>query len=405
MAYEILMPKLSSTMDTGTITTWLKNVGERIEVGEAIFEVMTDKIAIEVESYEEGFLLKKYIDDGESAPVNSIIGYIGEEDEEVPETIPPLIDENTNAKSEEDDIKQENKKILEIHQTDKVRATPAARRLARLNNVELKNIIGTGPRSRVQANDVLNYDLNKEHENDHHFIESGSELIPWTSMRKVIAENMLKSKKEIPHVVMTAEVDMTKVVQLRNYLLPLIQDETGERLSYLEIIAKATSHNLKRYPIFNSRSSDEGVFQYKEVNLGVAVALEQGLIVPVVKNADKKGLVELTTEIKALTKKARSNQLLKEEMNDATFTISSLGKSRVKHFTPIINYPEVAILGVGGIYEKQKIVEKDGQLAVLNIPIVELSLSFDHRVVDGAPASAFLSDLVATLEEPMSLLI
>lgn len=405
MAYEILMPKLSSTMDTGTITTWLKNVGERIEVGEVIFEVMTDKIAIEVESYEEGFLLKKYIDDGESAPVNSIIGYIGEEDEEVPETIPPLIDENTNAKSKEDDIKQENKKILEIHQTDKVRATPAARRLARLNNVELKNIIGTGPRSRVQVNDVLNYDLNKEHKNDHHFIESGSELIPWTSMRKVIAENMLKSKKEIPHVVMTAEVDMTKVVQLRNYLLPLIQDETGERLSYLEIIAKATSHNLKRYPIFNSRSSDEGVFQYKEVNLGVAVALEQGLIVPVVKNADKKGLVELTTEIKALTKKARSNQLLKEEMNDATFTISSLGKSRVKHFTPIINYPEVAILGVGGIYEKQKIVEKDGQLAVLNIPIVELSLSFDHRVVDGAPASAFLSDLVATLEEPMSLLI
>ncbi|QZN88162.1 2-oxo acid dehydrogenase subunit E2 [Vagococcus lutrae] len=405
MAYEILMPKLSSTMDTGTITTWLKNVGERIEVGEVIFEVMTDKIAIEVESYEEGFLLKKYIDDGESAPVNSIIGYIGEEDEEVPETIPPLIDENTNAKSKENDIKQENKKILEIHQTDKVRATPAARRLARLNNVELKNINGTGPRSRVQANDVLNYDLNKEHENYQHFIESGSELIPWTSMRKVIAENMLKSKKEIPHVVMTAEVDMTKVVQLRNYLLPLIQDETGERVSYLEIIAKATSHNLKRYPIFNSRSSDEGVFKYKEVNLGVAVALEQGLIVPVVKNADKKGLVELTTEIKALTKKARSNQLLKEEMNDATFTISSLGKSRVKHFTPIINYPEVAILGVGGIYEKQKIVEKDGQLAVLNIPIVELSLSFDHRVVDGAPASAFLSDLVATLEEPMSLLI
>ncbi|WP_288394884.1 dihydrolipoamide acetyltransferase family protein [uncultured Vagococcus sp.] len=405
MAHEILMPKLSSTMDVGTITVWLKEEGDRVEVGEAIFEVMTDKIAIEVEAYEEGILLKKYIGNDGSAPVNSVIGYIGEAGEEVPATMPGL-DTSEEVIEEVVEVKEVATKVEESSvKTDKVRATPAARRLARLNNVDLYDVKGSGPRNRVQAQDILNYQPAVTGSAVTTVADDEFELIPWTPMRKVISENMVQSKREVPHVVMTAEVDMTKVVSLRKDLISLVEEETNERLSYLEIITKATTRVLKKYPIFNSRSSEEGIYQYKHVNMGIAVALEDGLIVPVVKNADKKGLAELTTDIKELTRKARNSQLSKDEMTGATFTISSLGKSKVKHFTPIINYPEAAILGVGGMYEKQEIITENGEVKVINKPVVELSLSFDHRVVDGAPASNFLSDLVTILEEPMSLLL
>ncbi|MGF2056030.1 dihydrolipoamide acetyltransferase family protein [Vagococcus fluvialis] len=405
MAHEILMPKLSSTMDVGTITVWLKEEGDRVEVGEAIFEVMTDKIAIEVEAYEEGILLKKYIGNDGSAPVNSVIGYIGEAGEEVPAIMPGL-ETSEEVIEEVVEVKEVATKVEESSvKTDKVRATPAARRLARLNNVDLYDVKGSGPRNRVQAQDILNYQPAVTGSAVTTVADDEFELIPWTPMRKVISENMVQSKREVPHVVMTAEVDMTKVVSLRKDLISLVEEETNERLSYLEIITKATTRVLKKYPIFNSRSSEEGIYQYKHVNMGIAVALEDGLIVPVVKNADKKGLAELTTDIKELTRKARNSQLSKDEMTGATFTISSLGKSKVKHFTPIINYPEAAILGVGGMYEKQEIITENGEVKVINKPVVELSLSFDHRVVDGAPASNFLSDLVTILEEPMSLLL
>ncbi|MGF2145616.1 dihydrolipoamide acetyltransferase family protein [Vagococcus fluvialis] len=406
MAYEILMPKLSSTMDVGTITVWLKEEGDRVEVGEAIFEVMTDKIAIEVEAYEEGILLKKYIGNDGSAPVNSVIGYIGEAGEEVPATMPGLETSEEVIEEVVVEVKEIATKVEESSvKTDKVRATPAARRLARLNNVDLYDVKGSGPRNRVQAQDILSYQPAVTGSAVTTVADDEFELIPWTPMRKIISENMVQSKREVPHVVMTAEVDMTKVVSLRKDLISLVEEETNERLSYLEIITKATTRVLKKYPIFNSRSSEEGIYQYKHVNMGIAVALEDGLIVPVVKNADKKGLAELTMDIKELTRKARNSQLTKDEMTGATFTISSLGKSKVKHFTPIINYPEAAILGVGGMYEKQEIITENGEIKVINKPVVELSLSFDHRVVDGAPASNFLSDLVTILEEPMSLLL
>ncbi|MFW7371998.1 dihydrolipoamide acetyltransferase family protein [Vagococcus fluvialis] len=406
MAHEILMPKLSSTMDVGTITVWLKEEGDRVEVGEAIFEVMTDKIAIEVEAYEEGILLKKYIGNDGSAPVNSVIGYIGESGEEVPATMPGLETSEEVIEEVVVEVKEIATKVEESSvKTDKVRATPAARRLARLNNVDLYDVKGSGPRNRVQAQDILSYQPAVTGSAVTTVADDEFELIPWTPMRKIISENMVQSKREVPHVVMTAEVDMTKVVSLRKDLISLVEEETNERLSYLEIITKATTCVLKKYPIFNSRSSEEGIYQYKHVNMGIAVALEDGLIVPVVKNADKKGLAELTTDIKELTRKARNSQLSKDEMTGATFTISSLGKSKVKHFTPIINYPEAAILGIGGMYEKQEIITENGEVKVINKPVVELSLSFDHRVVDGAPASNFLSDLVTILEEPMSLLL
>ncbi|MFW7393760.1 E3 binding domain-containing protein, partial [Vagococcus fluvialis] len=196
MAHEILMPKLSSTMDVGTITVWLKEEGDRVEVGEAIFEVMTDKIAIEVEAYEEGILLKKYIGNDGSAPVNSVIGYIGEAGEEVPATMPGLETSEEVIEEVVVEVKEIATKVEESSvKTDKVRATPAARRLARLNNVDLCNVKGSGPRNRVQSQDILSYQPAVTGSAVTTVADDEFELIPWTPMRKIISENMVQSKR------------------------------------------------------------------------------------------------------------------------------------------------------------------------------------------------------------------
>ena len=405
MANEVLMPKLSSTMDVGTITTWLKNEGDSVEIGEAIFEVMTDKIAIEVEAYDEGILLKKYIGDGDSAPVNSVIAYIGEAGEDVPAEMPGAEAElETAEETKAEEAAETVESVEEITAaTTKVRATPAARRIAREKGIDLQKVKGSGPKGRIQALDVKEYQEPTIAAATPKAAEG--ELIPWSGMRKAIADKMSESKQTIPHVTMNAEVDLTKVIELRKQLLPMVEERTGERLSFLEIISKAAMVALKAYPEFNANAYAEGIKQFEHVNLGVAVAVDAGLVVPVVEKADQKGLSDLTAAVKAVTKKAREGQLMPAEMSGGTFTISSLGRSKVQTFNPIINLPEVAILGVGGSYEKLVVEDTPEGPQVATITALNLCLSFDHRVADGAPAAAFLSMIVELLENPMSLLL
>jgi len=405
MANEVLMPKLSSTMDVGTITTWLKNEGDSVEVGEAIFEVMTDKIAIEVEAYDEGILLKKYIGDGDSAPVNSVIAYIGEAGEDVPAEMPGAEAEPETAEEAKAEEAAETGAPVEetTVATTNVRATPAARRIAREKGIDLQTIQGSGPKGRIQALDVKEYQAPAAAAPMPKAAEG--ELIPWSGMRKAIADKMSESKQTIPHVTMNAEVDLTNVIELRKQLVPMVEERTDERLSFLEIIAKAAMVALKAYPEFNANAYEDGIQRFDHVNLGVAVAVEAGLVVPVVEKADQKGLSALTAAVKAVTKKARNGQLLPAEMSGGTFTISSLGRSKVQTFNPIINLPEVAILGVGGSYEKLVVENTPEGPQAATITALNLCLSFDHRVADGAPAAAFLSMIVELLENPMSLLL
>lgn len=404
MANEVLMPKLSSTMDVGTITTWLKNEGDSVEIGEAIFEVMTDKIAIEVEAYDEGILLKKYIGDGESAPVNSVIAYIGEAGEDVPAEMP--------SGEAEAAVEEPEKAVEAVAEpvnepavaTAKVRATPAARRIAREKGIDLQKVKGSGPKGRIQAMDVKEYQEPATAATPKAAVKEG-ELIPWSGMRKAIADKMSESKQTIPHVTMNAEVDLTKVIELRKQLLPMVEERTDQRLSFLEIIAKAAMVALKAYPEFNAHAYEDGIKQFDQVNLGVAVAVDAGLVVPVVEQASQMGLSDLTAAVKAVTKKAREGQLMPAEMSGGTFTISSLGRSKVQTFNPIINLPEVAILGVGGSYDKLIVKNTSEGPSVATVTALNLCLSFDHRVADGAPAAAFLSMIVDLLENPMSLLL
>lgn len=373
---------------------------------------MTDKIAIEVEAYEEGVLLKRYIEADESAPVNSIIAYIGEVGEVVPENQPTTSDLEKTVSIDRVGENESTTSLTDValrntSATKKIRATPAARKEARKQDLDLAQVNGTGPKGRIQSKDIhslIEISEKSQSESKEKHVNN-TNLIPWSGMRKVIADNMLHSYTSIPHVTMTAEVDLTKVVSLRTQLLPEIEQQTSKRLSYLEIIIKAVTIALKQYPIFNAHALTEGIQQFKEVNIGVAVALAEGLVVPVVKEASRMGLNELTSSVKTLTEKARLGTLAPAEMRGGTFTISSLGKTKVQSFTPIINTPEVAILGVGGLYETLSTDLYHGLEKIETVPKLNLCLSFDHRVADGAPAASFLSLIVDLLEEPMKLLL
>ncbi|SFB00377.1 pyruvate dehydrogenase E2 component (dihydrolipoamide acetyltransferase) [Lentibacillus halodurans] len=461
MAKEVFMPKLSSTMEVGTLLQWFKAEGDPVEVGEPLFEIMTDKINIEVESYEEGVLLKRYYDVDEEIPVNAVIGYVGEENEEVPEE-PPAADGEADdgaisqaeggRKYTPSDVPTavapgtdgtpaaavSGAEKAPADADGKVRATPAARRVAREQNVELGSVKGSGPKGRVHEQDVKDaldstkatplagkiagdqdVDLSQVEGSGPHGkvrkadvmqhtaasaqvqLSEDTERIKLKGLRKAVADKMVQSTSTIPHVTLTSEVDMTHVIDVRKSLLPIIEKQTGYRLSYTEILMKATSQVLEAHPRVNASLIDHEIVLNKSVNIGLAVDVEDGLIVPSVKEVNHKGLAELTEVSKTVGKKARDNQLTPAEMTGSTFSISNLGMYAVDGFTPIINPPETAILGVGRIVEKPVVV--DGEVEVR--PMMVLSLSFDHRAIDGAPAAAFLTDLKERLENPYGLLI
>ncbi|MDN7244105.1 dihydrolipoamide acetyltransferase family protein [Planococcus shenhongbingii] len=458
MAKEIFMPKLSSTMEVGTMIQWFKNEGDSVEVGEPLFEIMTDKINIEVESYEEGILLKKYFEEDDEVPINHVVGYIGEAGERVPDDPPG----ESGAAAEEEDLSDSRQpevsdlKEQGISETsvpnetsgagenspleEKPRATPAARRVAREENIVLAEVPGSGPNGRIQQGDVMAFasshtapkatplakkvaeaegvelqgikgtgsqgkiyraDVEGAKQPAPISAGAGGKRVKMEGIRKVVAQRMHQSKTTAPHVTLTTEVDMTEAIGMRKQLLGSIEQQTGFRVSYTEIILKAAASSLKLHPNINVSLEGNEIVFHEEINLGLAVAVDNGLMVPVVKNVDQKGLSELTAECKRLGKAARDSKLKPDEMSGGTFTISNLGMYAIDAFTPVINQPESAILGVGRINEKP--VGVNGAIELR--PMMVLSLSFDHRVIDGAPAAAFLTELKEVLEHPYKLLV
>lgn len=447
MAKEVIMPKLGMTMETGTIIRWFKEQGEPVQTGDLLLEVMTDKINIEVESYETGILLKRYYEADTVVPVNQVIAYIGTAGESVPDTPPDVSGQSDESATEstqpalsvadgEADANRSTEEAGEQSTGGKIRATPAARKLAREQGVPLEQIRGTGERGRIHEADVVAYieanavratplarkiaqaegiDLREVKGTGTHGkvmqsdlaasrpvpTEQTDSLQKLEGVRKIIAQRMAQSAFTAPHVTLTSEVDMTRSMELRSSLLPFIEQQTGSRLSYTEIIIKAVAHCLRKHPHIRTQLEGEYIRYVSDIHIGLAVANNNGLVVPVIQYADQKGLAELTQESKALAAMARGNKLKPDQMTGGTFTISNLGMYAVDAFTPIINQPESAILGVGRITEKA--VGLNGQIVLR--PMMTLSLSFDHRIIDGAPAAAFLTDLKQTLENPFELLL
>ena len=407
MATEVRMPQLGLTMEEGTISKWLKQEGDKVNVGDVLVEITTDKLSNEIESEAEGVLLKIVAQEGEDSPVKGLIAIIGEEGEKI-DLSEDSAPEETEEVKEETPEKSEVPKESSAAKTGRIKASPLAKKTAIDLGVSIDGLTGSGPGGRIRQKDVLEADENRKSKMATQKAESfqkpaeisavqveNSDIVtPLTNMRKVIGSRMQANKQVAPHVTLTTEVNVDKTVELRS---KLNAKNTDVRFSYTDILVKMTAAALRKYPIMNSSITEDSFIIHDKINIGVAVALDEGLIVPVVRDADRKGLKAITAETKDLIAKARANTLLPDEMSGATFTISNLGGYDINGFTPIINLPESAILGVGKIERKPVVNEND---EIVPASLMVLSLSFDHRVVDGATAAEFLKNLKGYLEDP-----
>ncbi|QKN76487.1 2-oxo acid dehydrogenase subunit E2 [Bacillus pumilus] len=376
MAVEVVMPKLGMSMKEGTVSVWNKEVGETVNKGESIASINSEKIEMEIESPAEGTILDIKVSEGEGVPPGTVICYIGEGNEQV---------EEKKERDVQSKPKKERKKI-----------SPVARKIANSANLDIDTLVGTGPGGRITKADVLHAlperAEKKQNETEHQ---------PVNTMRKTIASRMMESLQTSAQLTITMKADVTKLTNLQQQLNETAIARHDTKLTMTDFVAKATILSLLEHPAMNSQYQNERVETFEYVHLGIAAALENGLAVPVIRHAERLALIELAKTIKLYGKKAREGKLLHDEIKGSTFTLTNLGAYGAEHFTPILNPPEAGILGVGTMYDTP--VYRDDELCKGSI--LPLSLTFDHRVLDGAPASAFLSTVKAYLEEPISILL
>lgn len=434
MAKKIVMPKLGLTMKEGKLAKWYKREGDQVQVGDKLFSIETDKITNDAEATEAGILRKIIVQDGQTVPIMEPVGILAGADEDISSLLSE-VPETSSDKTEEK--VQVGKKAPEpekkIERTGKVKISPVAKKLAEEEGIDFESIQGTGPGGRIVLDDVKNAIENKggtkaspaaekmakEKGIDISGISSQSRVmkedvlradreaqyasmgqpedrrIPLTTMRKIIGERMSESAHTAPTVNFTISVDMTNLKALREEL------KSERSLTYTDLIVKVTSLLLLEHPYLNCSLDGEEIILRNYVNMGVAVALEDGLLVPVVKNAHMKKLGVISDEIKDLSYRAKTNQLLTDEIEGGTFTITNIGMFGIESFTPIINQPESAILGVNAIIDTPVVVGG----CVCTKPIMKLSLTADHRTVDGAVAAMFLARLKEMLEHPLKILL
>ena len=419
MAEIIRMPRLSDTMEEGVIVEWLKKVGDAIEPGDILAEVETDKATMELESYHEGTLLHIGVKEG-AVPVNGVLAVIGEKGEDFSELLEAAkaSDQPNGDTSEENGLQPEDSssdaetKIPDQpHETlvsmqanamadDRVKASPLAKRMAQEKGINLTALSGSGEHGRIVKKDIIDYLERGDQSHDGLTAPSPTletKQVAVSQMRKVIAKRLSESKFSAPHFYVTVAVDMSSAVEVRKAL----NATAPPKISFNDLVVKAAAMALTKHPEVNTSWQGDKILYNGSINIGVAVAVEDGLMVPVIRNADQKTLSAINQEVKDLASKARDRKLQPHEMQGNTFTISNLGMFDVDEFTAIINPPDASILAVGSIVEKP--VVRDGQIQVGQI--MKITLSSDHRVVDGVLAASFLQTLKANLEQPVRMLL
>ena len=415
MATKVIMPKLGLTMTEGTIVTWLKHEGDPVEEGEPLVEIMTDKVTMHIESPAQGILAKILRQEGDVVPITGVIAVIAQPGEDISDACAPPDSLQVEPERETASPTTQGAQAPESGAAGDARAvriSPAARLAAKehgLGEAELLSINGTGPEGRIVRRDVEEY-VRKQKKSAPP--ESGQKeatgalvnVRPLSGMRKSIFEHMAESKHTAAHVTLSTEVDMTDAVRLREQLASdgtLSGLQSLSSFSYTSLIVKAVATAIRVHPDINCRLAGDSIEVIADVNIGVAVDVEDGLIVPVIKHADRMTLSEIDCSLKDLAAKARAGNLTADEVTGGTFTVTNLGMYGVETFTPIINLPECAILGIGRITQKPAVWQ--GGIAVRSM--MHLSLSFDHRLVDGAPAARFLGTVKELLERPYRLLL
>lgn len=419
MAEIIKMPRLSDTMEEGNIVSWLKKVGDVVKSGDILAEVETDKATMELESYFNGYLLYIGVPSGPVA-VDGIIAVIGQKDEAFEHLIQaPQAATNKEASSApieksapvasavevSSPVIIENQTASSETNNGRIKASPLAKTLAVDAGVSLDQVHGSGDQGRIIKKDVEQFISTKSQSPTQPQSPLPSNVAadvfygdaPVSQMRKTIAKRLGESKFSAPHFYLTVEINMDNAVSSRN----AINENGGTKISFNDLVIKACAVALRKHPAINSSWYGDKITYHKQINIGVAVAVEDGLLVPVINNADTKSLSYLNTEVKELATKAKGKKLTPQEMQGNTFTISNLGMFDIEEFTAIINPPDACILAVGSIIKKP--IVKNDQIVIGNM--MKVTLSCDHRVVDGAKGAQFLQTLKAMLENPVLMMV
>lgn len=416
MAEIVRMPALSDTMTEGTLVAWHKNVGDSVEIGELLAEIETDKAVMEFQSLYDGVLLHIGIEAGSAVPVNQVIAVIGEEGEDYKGELEEAQNEDGDAGISEEETPSEevldtvsaplednNQQSSGNNDDGRIKASPLARSMAKEEGIELSAVKGSGDDGRIVKRDILDYMENQKAPAPQVSAPKvGSpqgeyEDVPVSQMRKVIARRLGESKFSAPHFYLTMEIRMDKLIATRKQVKKISEVS----ISYNDFILKASAKALQKHSSINASWLGDKIRYYNYVNIGVAVAMDEGLVVPVVRNAETKALSQIATEVRDMAERARDRKLQPEEMQGNTFTVSNLGMFGIDEFTAIINPPDACILAVGRI--SPRLVMVDGEIEEHNF--MKVTLSCDHRVVDGAAGSRFLQTLRDILEEPMRLII
>ncbi len=427
MATNFTMPQLGLTMTEGTVGKWFKQVGEKVAAGEILAEISTDKITNQIEAPADGVLLAVLVPEGGVAPVQSVLAVIGAPGEKIDAAVAEVAAAPAQVAPAQAAVAAAPA-AAPAAGDGRVIASPLAKKLAKEQGIDLALVTGTGPGGRVVEQDILAYAARQaaapkasplaakiaaETGVDLTAIAKDSRImaadvraavpaqtpdaaVPLAGMRKIIAERMSLSWQTAPHVNLTVEIDMTAAGRLKDTLAA-----SGAKASFTEIIVKCAAKALGEFPMVNASLVNGAIVQHDSVNIGVAVALENGLIVPVVKNAAGKTVGQIREDIASLSAKARQGQLGPDDYSGGTFTVTNLGMFGTDHFTPIINPPESAILGVCRVVKRPVVIGDE----IVVRPMANLCLSFDHRLVDGALAAKFMSRIRSLMEEPLLLLI
>ena len=433
MAIKIEMPKLSDTMEEGVIAKWNISEGDKIEAGDVIAEVETDKATMEVEAFDPGTVLKILVDEGDAVPLGGIMAIVGEEGEDISDLLKEAESANgessseeksdtgnsDNEKKKESSDKKEFDPILEgvdsgngkekestqaEDQADddgRIKASPLARKMAEDKGIKLSAVDGSGPEGRIIKRDIENYkpaEAKKEGTVQvPSFASEEDEEIKISQMRKVIARRLSESKFNNPHFYETIDIDMERAINARAAL----NEISDVKISFNDIVVKASAMALRKHPEINSSWLGDTIRKHGDVNVAVAVAIDEGLMTPVLNHTDKKTLQQISTETRELAGLARDRKLQPEQMEGSTFTISNLGMFGIEEFTAIINPPNACILAVGAIRDVP--VVKNGE--VVPGKRMKVTLSSDHRIVDGAKAAQFLNTLRTMIENPLAMML
>ena len=407
MATDVIMPQMGFDMEEGTVVRWLKAEGDHVDRGEPIVEVETDKATVEVESFASGLLRRIVVTEGITVPVGQVIGIIGAADEELPSSEIPSPsmgegqgegDSSFPSPTAVEAAPPAPEPVAPTPKSDRLLVSPLARRIAEEKGVDLSTIAGTGPKGRITKEDVLAASEAPTPTPAPAPVEAGK-VTQLSRMGQTIARRMTQSKQEVPHFYVTSSIDMTKAMALREELNELCAGEA--RLTVNDLIIKASALALAKFPAFNSHYTEGGIKPGPAINIGVAIALEDGLIAPAILDCGSKSLKEISVASRDLSTRARDGVLRPEEYTEATVAISNLGMFQVDSFIAIINPLQSASIAVGSV-AKQPVV-RDGQITVADI--MQCTISADHRVVNGAEAAQFLNEIRSYLEKPSSLLL